>query len=309
MKLKVERMASLNVLLTLALILEVWVYAIPLGEPSPSGGLAGNPVWSYEGNSGPAFWHEAFPRCGGENQSPVDLKIEDTTHWSGRLPFTFGRYNVSPPDVTVKNNGHTVVATWTTKDMDKLPFIKGGGLEGVYVFSNFHFHWGSDDSKGSEHTFDGDRYAAELHLVHFKKDYGTLSKALKHKDGVVVLGVMVEADDNDNERLQPFVDALEEVVELGTEFHPDYNIPLDALLPEEEDRHLFFRYQGSLTTPLCNEVVTWTLFQTPIALSSNQLAQFRALIGHDGLHHLQDNFRPVQPLNGREVAFVDTGSY
>ncbi|XP_063586969.1 carbonic anhydrase 3-like [Penaeus indicus] len=148
-------------------------------------------------------------------------------------------------------------------------------------------------------------YAAELHLVHFKKDYGTLAKALKHKDGVVVLGVMVEADDNDNERLQPFVDALEEVVELGTEFHPDYNIPLDALLPEEEDRHLFFRYQGSLTTPLCNEVVTWTLFQTPIALSSNQLAQFRALISHDGRHRLQDNFRPVQPLNGREVDNTD----
>lgn len=55
-----------------------------------------------------------------------------------------------------------VVASWTTKDMKKLPFISGGGLEGKYVFSNFHFHWGSDDSKGSEHTFDGDRLVRHI---------------------------------------------------------------------------------------------------------------------------------------------------
>lgn len=34
----------------------------------------------------------------------------------------------------------------------------------------------------------------------------------------MVLGVMVEADDSDNERLQSVVDALEEVVELGEFF-------------------------------------------------------------------------------------------
>ncbi|XP_042864347.1 carbonic anhydrase 3-like isoform X2 [Penaeus japonicus] len=300
-------MALLNILLTLPLLLELRVHAIPLGEPSPSGGLAGDPIWSYEGNNGPAFWREVFPTCGGKNQSPVDLSKVNATYQLSRQPIVFKRYDTSPPDMTVKNNGHTVVASWTTKDMKKLPFISGGGLEGKYVFSNFHFHWGSDDSKGSEHTFDGDRFAAELHLVHFKEDYGTLEKALKHKDGLAVLGVMIEAEESDNESLQPFVETLEEVIELGTEFHPDDKIPLSALLPEEEDRHFFFRYQGSLTTPTCNEVVTWTVFQKPIALSSSQLDKFRSLIGHDGLHPLQDNFRPVQPLNDREVTFIETG--
>lgn len=57
-----------------------------------------------------------------------------------------------------------------------------------------------------------------------------MSKALKHKDGVVVLGVMVEADDNDNERLQPFVDALEEVVELGKSPRVFFVIQLVGLL-------------------------------------------------------------------------------
>lgn len=47
---------------------------------------------------------------------------------------------------------------------------------------------------------------------------------------MVVLGVMVEADDNDNERLQPFVDALEEVVELGKSSRVFFVIQLVGLL-------------------------------------------------------------------------------
>ena len=37
-------------------------------------------------------------------------------------------------------------------------------LEGDYHLGQFHFHWGSAVDKGSEHTVDGRRYFAELHL-------------------------------------------------------------------------------------------------------------------------------------------------
>ena len=37
-----------------------------------------------------------------------------------------------------------------------MPSIKGGGLKDRYIFDQFHFHWGSDSSKGSEHTIDGE---------------------------------------------------------------------------------------------------------------------------------------------------------
>ena len=36
-----------------------------------------------------------------------------------------------------------------------MPTITGGGLTGTYEFLQFHFHWGSDSSKGSEHLIDG----------------------------------------------------------------------------------------------------------------------------------------------------------
>ena len=35
--------------------------------------------------------------------------------------------------------------------------LSGGPLEGHYQVLQLHFHWGADDTKGSEHTLDGKR--------------------------------------------------------------------------------------------------------------------------------------------------------
>ena len=35
--------------------------------------------------------------------------------------------------------------------MDPMPTIRGGGLADTYQFLQYHFHWGSESSKGSEH--------------------------------------------------------------------------------------------------------------------------------------------------------------
>ena len=58
--------------------------------------------------------------------------------------------------------------------------------------------------------------------------------------------------------------------------------------------HTTYRYEGSLTTPPCSEGVKWLVMTTPIEMSPEQVAQFRAI--------LHGNNRPVQPLNGRTVA-------
>jgi len=36
-------------------------------------------------------------------------------------------------------------------------------------------------------------------------------------------------------------------------------------------RRKFYRYQGSLTTPPCSEIVTWTVFRNPLLLTSSQV--------------------------------------
>lgn len=67
-------------------------------------------------------------------------------------------------------------------------------------------------------------------------------------------------------------------------------VTVDArqLLPPDRG---YYRYDGSLTTPPCTEGVKWFVMAKPVELSASQIAAFRALY--------QDNYRPVQPLNGR----------
>ena len=48
-----------------------------------------------------------------------------------------------------------------------------------------------------------------------------------------------------------------------------YSVPLMNLLPHST--RSFYRYNGSLTTPGCNEDVIWTVFDTPIGVSERQV--------------------------------------
>lgn len=49
-------------------------------------------------------------------------------------------------------------------------------------------------------------------------------------------------------------------------------ISLAQLIPPEKNLTSFYRYKGSLTTPGCTESVVWTLFESPIPLSADQVS-------------------------------------
>lgn len=44
--------------------------------------------------------------------------------------------------------------------------LTGGPVTGTYRLKQFHFHWGSSDNKGSEHTVNGQLYPAEVCTFH-----------------------------------------------------------------------------------------------------------------------------------------------
>ena len=44
---------------------------------------------------------------------------------------------------------------------------------------------------------------------------------------------------------------------------------LEPMLPDTLDK--FFRYSGSLTTPTCDESVTWTVFKDSVKISETQV--------------------------------------
>lgn len=61
-------------------------------------------------------------------------------------------------------------------------------------------------------------------------------------------------------------------------------------------------YKGSLTTPGCNEVVTWLVSINPLPINSENLKLLRLLKDSKG-QRMISNFRPMQSMNGRSVTF------
>ena len=49
-----------------------------------------------------------------------------------------------------------------------LPSITDGGLSDTFLAAQFHFHWGSVDTQGSEHTIDGNKYSMEVNVSYLK---------------------------------------------------------------------------------------------------------------------------------------------
>lgn len=46
---------------------------------------------------------------------------------------------------------------------------------------------------------------------------------------------------------------------------------LSTLLPHASRLSGYYRYQGSLTTPDCSEVVVWTVFEEPVEIGQEQV--------------------------------------
>lgn len=77
------------------------------------------------------------------------------------------------------------------------PTITGGPLlNKVYEFGQLHFHWGANDTIGSENKIDGKSYTLELHMVFYKKEYGSVDASLNDSDGLCVLACIFEVKQN-----------------------------------------------------------------------------------------------------------------
>ena len=53
------------------------------------------------------------------------------------------------------NVGSSLKFTPDATEAADLPGIRGGELKGNYKLLQFHFHWGSSNDRGSEHTVNG----------------------------------------------------------------------------------------------------------------------------------------------------------
>ena len=125
----------------------------------------------------PPKWPKLCPSCGGERQSPIDIKTEDTLFMTWDPPLQAWDMDATMAG-EFKNDGKTI--KWFPKEVNTDVKLKGGPLGDInYLFGQFHMHWGSEGAKGSEHTVDGKQQSAEIHFVWFKEEYETLGAAVQ----------------------------------------------------------------------------------------------------------------------------------
>ena len=98
-----------------------------------------------------------------------------------------------------------------------------------------------------------DRFPNELHLVHFKKEYGSLGGALGKDDGLAVLGIMLELADEDNAKLKPIIDGLKTITASGAEEYMATPHALIDVLPADPNK--FFRWGPDIRSEFCNSVM------------------------------------------------------
>ncbi|XP_014844546.1 PREDICTED: carbonic anhydrase 4-like [Poecilia mexicana] len=241
----------------------------------------------------PEKWPGGYMDCGGKSQSPINIVTRKTVKDERLTPIEFKNYQQTFKN-SITNNGHSVKVN--------IPItctISGGDLSTTYKAVQFHLHWGKDGGPGSEHTVDGEQYPMELHIVHMKSNYADLTTALRDPNGVAVLGFFYEVSKSPNRMYDTIINGVESVASKNVSFSLP-SISLAQLIPPEQKLTSYYRYKGSLTTPPCSESVVWTVFETPIPLSMDQMKAFSKVQFYDG-KSMSNNFRPLQPLNGRLV--------
>ena len=140
----------------------------------------------------------------------------------------------------------------------------------TYELKSAHFH------SPSEHLIDGASFAAELHLVH--------ADAAGNLAVVGLLFRLGAPSPVAQEILDAAPAAGDTVIEGLALSARDY-------VPGELG---YYRYDGSKTTPPCDEPVDWYVMRQPETISQEQI---------DSLLMLSDgpNNRPVQPIGDRVI--------
>ncbi|KAG1938092.1 carbonic anhydrase [Pimephales promelas] len=270
------------------------LFIIFIASPLASSGAK----WTYNGPDGEHQWSSKYPFCGGAFQSPIDFQTQLLRYDPNLPPIQVQNYNLSANEqLTLGNNGHSVLLS-----LPSHMYISS--LPHRYSAAQLHFHWGSSSLfTGSEHTVNGNRFAGEMHVVHFNSDkYPNISMAVDKHDGLAVLGVFIEIGEF-NPAFDKFFKYINGIKYRDQKIQvPAFNVR--ALLPARLDE--YYRYDGSLTTPPCYPSVLWTVFRKPVTISRKQFlalatALYASYAQDSATVPLHGNYRKPQLTDNRVV--------
>ena len=234
----------------------------------------------------------------GNNQSPINIRTVNRKKLDE--PLSFNGYSSSVA-INLEVNAHYIEGQVSKTQRDGTfinnsdIWINGGGLgASKFQFHNFHFHWGSTEGQGSEHSINNTYSEMEMHIVHWNVKAGEdLEDVVKHStcnNSLAILAVRFKFG-NKNEKLEPLLQEIKKLSKSNST--TTMTMMLKDLLPENTNE--FYRYNGSLTSPPCYEIASWTIFTQLVHISFEQMGIMREE------NDLSNNYRAIQYLNRREV--------
>jgi carbonic anhydrase len=219
------------------------------------------PAYTYdEGPRGPDHWEGVCST--GQLQSPINISNPEKIS-PKLLPQLLFNYQPAELDMVNDCNNYQV----------KLRFPPNQWLKVArkpYRLSEVRFR------EPGETAVDGKRPPMALQLVHLSPEANVL---------IVEVPVVIGKEN-------PTIQTLwEHIPYPGAEIKvASIKINVMDLIPVD---HGFYRFPGSLTTPICNEPVQWYLMKDPIEMSEAQITQYGK--------YYHNTARPLQPLNGRPL--------
>lgn len=263
------------------------------------GGRAGDtPPFTYgrDDPAGPSRWGENHSKCNGLRQSPVNIVTSNPKRLSSQLKIA--GYALLPQSVRVQNNGHSMAVELNYLDETKV-YFEGGPLEGKgrYIVDNIHWHWGvGNNNLGSEHAFDGRKFAAEAHIVAYHEKFKSASEAMAQNDSLAVLGIVYEYTDEPTENF--FTTYANNVLKYNAFYETNTMMIFSLRDLIRKPTWEIYSYQGSLTTPPCHETVTFMILKEPMKVNTADLNNLRKIQDKREIT-MQETSRPLQSLNGR----------
>ena len=246
--------------------------------------LASTESWSYDRCSahGPESWDAAY--CAGVQNSPIDICDAEPK----KLPSLRGTDWCTTRTMKIKNNGHTIQAgiqgDYPTLVAGNLAEIVGradSDTPYLWALEQLHFHWGRSNftDEGSEHWLNGKGYPLEVHFVHYNRHLGdSVGDVVKRwkSHALLVVGVFfdLEADGEEPAALTKIGNAVMNAsAYLDSYTEMNETVALSDIFDTSGN---YSAYPGGLTTPTCNEIVTWVVMETPKKITRATLDKFKA---------------------------------